>query len=106
MRHWTPNQKLTTEQIKTIKFLKDNGVKLSLIAQIVSETYNVSVSIVYYHASENREAYEYSARKIKEAQTQKIKKRIYDMIEQGFNTGQIAKDWNMELATVNKIYLK
>ena len=106
MRHWTPNQKLTTEQIATIKHLRSAGLQLSLIADTLEKQYGVSKSLAYYHASENRESYDYQARKQKEAERQKIKQRIYDMINSGLNTQNISDSWNMPLATVNKIYSK
>jgi len=100
------NQKLTDQQIATIKHLKSNGVRISIISQVLSATYGVSPSTAYYHASENRDSYDYRARKIREAQLQKTKEKIYAMIQEGMTTGQIACSWNMPLATVNKIYTR
>jgi hypothetical protein len=106
MRHWKPNQKLTDEQIATIKHLRSIGVQLSLIADTIEQQYGVSKSTAYYHASENREAYDGTARKLREIEMHKIKARIYAMIEEGMTTQDIAQYWNMPLATVNKIYAK
>jgi hypothetical protein len=64
----------------------------------------VSKSTAYYHASDNRAAYDYQAKKQRQAERQKIKERIYGMIQEGLTTGDIASNWNMPLATVNKIY--
>lgn len=101
------NQKLSNEQIATIKHLKNNGVRISLISKVIATTYGVSPSTAYYHASDNRESYDYQARKIKEAQLQRTKQRIHDMIHgKGMTTGEIAAYWNMPLATVNKIYTR
>lgn len=100
------NQKLSNAQIATIKHLKNEGVRLSIIARVLNASYGVSLSTAYYHASENRESYEYHARKIKEARLQKTKQKIYDMIQEGMTTGEIASYWNMPLATVNKIYTR
>lgn len=101
---WVRNQKLTDEQIATIKFLKSSGIQLSLIAQTLAETYGVSKSIAYYHCSDNRDSYDYQAKKIKEAQKQLVRERIHNLIENGYNTQQVAEEWNMPLAIVNKIY--
>lgn len=99
-----PNQKLTNQQIATIKELRASGVRISLIANVLHQRYGVSISAAYYHLSENREAYDYQARKTKETQRIKTKERIYGMIAEGLNTKEIAEAWNMDLAIINKIY--
>lgn len=101
-----PNQKLTNQQIATIKELRASGVRISLIANVLHKQYSMSISAAYYHLSENRDSYDYQARKTKEAQTEQTKQRIYAMIAEGLNTAQIAKEWNMDLAMVNKIYTR
>ena len=73
---------------------------------MIEERYGVSKSTAYYHASDNREAYDNQARKVKELEMQKIKQRIFQLIEEGLNTGEISAEWNMPLAIVNKIYTK
>jgi DNA-binding NarL/FixJ family response regulator len=105
-RHWTPNQKLTKEQIATIKHLKSSGVQLSLIAQVIQDRYGVSKCTAYYHASDNRDSYDYQARRAKQAELNRIKEKIYVLIAQGFTTEDVASEWNMPLATVNKIYVR
>jgi len=101
---WVRNQKLTDEQIATIKFLKSSGIQLSLIAHTLAEAYGVSKSAAYYHCSDNRGSYDYQAKKIREAQKQAIRQRIHTLIENGYNTRQVAEEWNMPLSIVNKIY--
>lgn len=101
-----PNQKLTNQQIATIKELRQAGVSIATIASVLHKQYGMSVSAAYYHLSDNREAYDYQARKEKEAKIQKTKERIYAMIAEGLNTKQIAESWNMDLAVVNKIYTR
>lgn len=100
------NQKLSNAQIATIKHLKNEGVRLSIIARVLNTSYGVSLSTAYYHASDNRECYDYTARKIREARLLKTKEKIYAMIQEGMTTGEIALNWNMPLATVNKIYTR
>lgn len=100
------NQKLSNEQIATIKHLKSNGVKLSLIAKVLHQSYGLSLSAAYYHLSDNQDSYNNTARKIRDAQLQKTKQKIYLLIQQGYTTSDIADEWNMELATVNKIYIR
>jgi hypothetical protein len=106
MRHWTPNQKLTKEQIATIKHLRSSGVRLSLIANTLESRYGVSKCVAYYHASDNREAYDNQARKQRELERQRAKQKIYGMIQEGLTTAQIANYWNMPLKMVNDIYAK
>jgi len=106
MRHWKANQKLTNEQIATIKHLRSSGVRLSIIANVLEAQYGVSKCVAYYHASDNREAYDNQARKMREAERQRAKQRIHGMIEEGLTTGDIAKFWNMPLKMVNDIYIR
>lgn len=101
---WIRNQKLTPEQIATIKYLRSTGVSLPSIAKAVADKYGLSISVVYYHCSENRDAYEYEARIKKKNERLKTKEKIYSKIAEGYNTMQIAREWNMEVAMVNKIY--
>lgn len=99
-----PNQKLSNQQIATIKELRASGIRMSLIATVLHKQYGMSISAAYYHLSDNREAYDYQARKNKEAQLLKTKQAIYVKIAEGLNTQEIARLWNMDLAMVNKIY--
>lgn len=66
----------------------------------------MSKSTAYYHASDNRDAYDYQVKKQRQLEMQKIKSRIYAMIEEGMTTQDIADYWNMPLALVNKIYIR
>ena len=79
---------------------------MSLIAQVIQERYGVSKCTAYYHASENRDAYDGQARKAKQAELSRIKERIYTLLAEGMTTADVATDWNMPLATVNKIYIR
>lgn len=99
-----PNQKLSNQQIATIKELRGQGVRISLIAQVLHKQYGMSISAAYYHLSENREAYDYQARKNKEIELAETKSKIYAMIAEGLNTRQIAQLWGRELSEINKIY--
>lgn len=87
-----------------IKALKNNGVRVSLIAKILHKTEGVALSTTYYHLSDNRTAYDNQAKKIRHYQKQRIQERIKHLIDQGYNTGTIAKDWNIPLEVLNKIY--
>ena len=100
------NQRLTNEQIHTIKHLKENGVRISIIARVLKTSYGVSLSTAYYHCSDNRESYDYHARKVREARHQQIQQKICGMIKNGMTTQDIAIEWNMPLAQVNKIYIR
>jgi len=104
MRHWQANQKLTNQQIRTIKFLRAAGFSLSLIGQALNRHYGVSVSLAYYHASENRKSYDNTLRQ--EVADDKLQKKhlIRMMIRKGMTTKQIANEWGVTLTEVNKIY--
>jgi hypothetical protein len=54
--------------------------------------------------SDNRKAYDNKAKKQRVFQKAYIKKRVADLIDGGQNTNTIAMDWNIPLATLNKIY--
>ena len=104
MRHWQANQKLTNQQIETIKFLRSAGFSLSLIGQALNKHYGVSVSIAYYHASENRASYDNVLRQ-EEADVRVGKKQLIRMmITEGMTTQQVAEQWGVTLTEVNKIY--
>lgn len=103
-KSWCRNQKLTNQQIKELKTLRNNGVRIHLIAQIIEVEHDMSRSAVYYHLSENKQAYSNKAKKIRALQRGKIQRRISQLIEEGMNTGAIANDWNVPLKTLNKIY--
>ena len=104
MRHWQANQKLTNQQIETIKFLRAAGFSLSLIGQALNKHYGVSVSIAYYHASENRASYDNVLRQEVADDRLEKKQLIRMMIKEGMNTQQVAEEWGVTLSEVNKIY--
>ena len=98
------HQKLTNHQIQTIKELKNKGVRIHFIAQLL-EAEGLAKSTAYYHLSENRQAYENEAKKNRANQRAYIQQRVAELIETGLNTAQIARDWNVPLATLNKLYI-
>lgn len=98
------NQKLSSQQIQTIKNLKDKGVRISFISKIL-EAEGMAKSLAYYHLSENQDSYNNKARGIRQRQKEHIQRKIADLIDEGYTTGEIARDWNVPLATVNKIYI-
>ena len=104
MRHWQANQKLTNQQIETIKFLRSAGFSLSLIGQALNKHYGVSVSIAYYHASENRASYDNVLRQEVADDRLEKKQLIRMMIKEGMTTKQVAEEWGVTLSEVNKIY--
>jgi len=104
MRHWQANQKLTNQQIETIKFLRAAGFSLSLIGQALNKHYGVSVSIAYYHASENRASYDNVLRQEVADDRLEKKQLIRMMIKEGMTTKQVAEEWGVTLSEVNKIY--
>ena len=97
------NQKLSNQQIQTIKELKANGVRLSFISKLL-EAEGHAKSLAYYHLSENRDGYDNKAKVIRLRQKELIRHKIAKLIDQGYTTGEISKDWNTPLAVVNKIY--
>lgn len=98
------NQKLTDKEIQTIKELKNGGVRISLIAKIL-EAEGMAMSAAYYHLSDNRKAYSNESKKKRVKQREYIQKRVSHLIDNfGMNTGQIAEEWRIDLATLNKIY--
>lgn len=92
------NQKLTDSQIKDIKLLHKRGVRVSFLAKVL-QAEGLALSTTYYHLSKPKVMSDQVF-----YQKQHIKKRMAEMIDQGLNTGQIARDWNIELGTLNKIY--
>lgn len=98
------NQKLTDQQIQTIKELKSRGVRISFISKLL-QAEGLALSTAYYHLSDNRQAYENCAKKSRQIQREYIKQRIFNLIETGNTTGQIASDWNVPLKTINKLYV-
>lgn len=88
------NQKLTDSQISTIKFLKRNGYPTAVIAKVTCALYGIAVSTVYYHAA------------IQEAlDTQAIRQAIREQIFMGKSTQDIAIEWGVPLATINRLYV-
>ncbi len=88
------NQKLTDTQISTIKYLKRNGFPTMTIARVTHSLYGVAFSTTYYHAS------------IVEAEdTRIIKGTIRDLILAGRSTRDIATEWGVPLATINRLYV-
>ena len=104
MRHWQANQKLTNQQIETIKFLRSAGFSLSLIGQALNKHYGVSVSIAYYHASENRESYDNVLRQEIVDSRLEQKQAIRTLLQEGMTTKQVAEQWGVTLSEVNRIY--
>jgi hypothetical protein len=88
------NQKLTDTQISTIKYLKRNGFPTMTIARVTKSLYGVAFSTIYYHAA------------IVEAEdTRLIRETIRDLIFSGKCTREIAKEWGVPLATINRLYV-
>lgn len=88
------NQKLTDSQIGTIKYLKRNGYPTAVIAKVTCNLYGIAISTVYYHAA------------IQEQEdTAVIKEAIRDLILNGKSTLDIARDWGVPLATINRLYV-
>jgi hypothetical protein len=64
------------------------------IAKVTNSLYGVALSTIYYHAQ------------VVEAEdTMLIKATIRDLILNGKTTGQVAKEWGVPLATVNRLYI-
>jgi hypothetical protein len=89
------NQKLTDRQINTVIYLYSKGVPTILIARTLQMLQGVALSTTYYHVDK----IEAEKRMLRRAQ-------IVALIHKGYNTKQIADQWNMPLADVNKIYAK
>lgn len=88
------NQKLTDNQISTIKYLKRNGYPTSIIARVTTSLYGIAISTVYYHAS------------IQEQEdTMAIRQAIRELIFNGKSTLDISKDWGVPLETINRLYV-
>lgn len=98
------NQKLTDQQIQDLKKLKSRGVRVSLLAKVISLAEGVAISATYYHLSDNRDPYCNRAKKQRAAQREKVRQRIHTLIQEGYTTGEIAQEWNTDLALLNKIY--
>ena len=98
------NQKLTNQQIQTIKDLKNKGVRISFIARLL-QAEGLALSAAYYHLSDNRQAYDNYAKKSRAIQKEQIRNKIALLIDEGQNTEQIADSWNVPLKIVNKIYV-
>ena len=97
------NQKLTDVQIETLKELKQNGVRISFISKIL-QAEGLAPSAAYYHLSDNRDAYCNTAKTIRKRQREKIQHKIGKLIDKGLCTGEISKDWGIDLKVINKIY--
>lgn len=88
------NQKLTDSQIGTIKYLKRSGYPTSVIAKVTCSLYGIAISTVYYHAT------------IQEQQdTVEIREAIRELIFMGKSTQDIAREWGVPLATINRLYV-
>lgn len=98
------NQKLRDSQIQAIKKLKRKGVRISFIAKVIHHGEGLSLSAVYYHLSDRRSAYDNNLRRHRVNQQTFIRQRIGELLSEGYTTGFIAEDWNVPLATINKIY--
>jgi hypothetical protein len=72
---------------------------------VLHQHYQVSVSTAYYHLSDNRQAYEYEARKKRAEENERAKQVIRSMLKAGYTTGDIASLYNVPLVTVNKLYV-
>ena len=97
------NQKLTNQQIQTIKELKNNGVRISFISKLL-QAEGLALSAAYYHLSDNRQAYDNRAKKTRGLQKEYIRQSIVSLIDEGHTTLTIADMWNVPLKTLNKIY--
>lgn len=89
--HW--RQKLTNEQIATIFHLRQKGYSKAIIAKTVRQHCGVALSTAYYHLDQ-LEVVERAA----------LKEQIRGLIQQGYTTGEIAKEWEQPLEVINKIY--
>lgn len=96
-------KKIPAPVIREIKSLKSKGVRIHLLARIIKADYGVSKSATYYHIGDND--YSNQAKRIRQLQKEKIRERIYHLIEEeGKNTGQISREWNVPLKVLNRIY--
>lgn len=88
-------RKLTPQQINTIAYLRSEGIKTIIIARTLRMMCNVALSATYHHVA-----------KLESAEKQRRKEYIAQMIQKGYNTNQIAKLHQWDLAEVNKIYTR
>lgn len=95
---------MSNQEIQTIKTLKEKGVSISFISKLLHAE-GLAVSTAYYHLSDNRDAYDNNAKVIRARQRENIQAKVARLIEKGWTTGQIARDWNIELGVLNKIYI-
>jgi hypothetical protein len=89
--HW--RQKLSNQQISTIFYLYGQGYSKAIIARTVKQTCDVALSTTYYHLDQ-----------VEQAERMAKREQIRLLIQQGYTTGLIAKEWNMPLEEVNKLY--
>lgn len=90
------NQKLTDNQIATIKYLREEGYSTIIIARLAKQLYGIGLSTTYYHCQTIDPKWE--AKK-------KIKQAIKIKLEQGFTTQQLAVKWGIPLQVLNKLYV-
>jgi SOS response regulatory protein OraA/RecX len=88
-------RKLSPQQIRTIAYLKGEGIRTIIIARTLQMMAGVALSATYHHVW-----------KLEEVEWKKKKKRIERLMNKGYNTGTIATKLRMDLAEVNKIYLR
>jgi hypothetical protein len=96
-------RKLSPHKIQTLKELHSSGVRISYISKVFKTTDDVSLSTAYYHLSPNREAY--ANTRTKQQQRNALRVFIYEKINAGYNTQQIADMVNVPLRTINRLYV-
>jgi hypothetical protein len=90
------NQKLTDQQIATIKHLKASGYQTITIARVCKSVHGVALSTTYYHVR---------TLKVEDwAERRRMRAKIRELLFNGLTTSDVAREWNMPLAEVNRLY--
>jgi hypothetical protein len=90
------NQKLTDSQIATIKYLREEGYSIIVIARLAKRMYGIGLSTTYYHCQTIDP--EWGAKR-------KVQKIIRQHLDDGFTTKQLAEKWGIPLPILNKLYV-